>query len=614
MEGVKRDSVFDDLSGRIAPNERRKILSSISSAAEGRRGRTTDEEPVRRSALQRLEELLTRQGWWFRLWVKLIAMASGVPATSVFRGILLRRVGQRVQRSFGSLVDIKRRTFSPAFLTMIGRLYEQGKAVERVLGPLLRDRRSLVVAVVGQTIPTEHSSIIDLTDERHTNQWRDQQFAKVERALIDQIERRITALPQSAHLRIGDTLSTMEALSRLARIPFYHFFIAGGEGVGGSLPVERVVEELGDLYRTVRALPLRVDPVTVDAIAATSQMFGDEGDEIDGISNDSLRAILREQIERALTSYLLFMRRYDLLSLVRFGLQDPIWDDPPVECDRRWLTIYRGYLKERVHRSTVTSQTRVRLMALAEELLTMCETSVVPFPGVPNGEGSPVSRYYYRMLMINTFLVGCFPKTTPVLQLLLSTGEFHKLANRQEFERSYDQYLTLPTWREQIVRSLEEEGNLGQLIERATRGQTVFEEVQQRIDTVFIPFIESFHTACAQLSAVLEGVVTAESGAEYDTLININRIGGSKNAYVRGEFRSCQYLFTSLVELFERLSAQEERAAELAITIDPKTVPVINGASEFGSLEHPETIGLRGETGVEGELPFRNGEESDARE
>jgi hypothetical protein len=231
---------------------------------------------------------------------------------------------------------------------------------------------------------------------------------------------------------------------------------------------------------------------------------------------------------------------YKILHLVT---QDPEYYPSARRSMPDWFSFYRDFWRQWVHRRYLDFYHSKRRGALLSESLEFL--NIKSLPSLANyradkfGRNTPV-RHEFSLCFIKGFLKHVFTPLSRALKLIYLNAEFYKEENRHAYT---DAFLLLSEANQKIEELESRLGPQGELRAaiQGVKGQALGARLRQkrildilaRADGEARALVDVLIEQIENLRALLHGILKGQPGERYDTLVNLNKIGGRENSDLR---------------------------------------------------------------------------------
>jgi len=155
------------------------------------------------------------------------------------------------------------------------------------------------------------------------------------------------------------------------------------------------------------------------------------------------------------------------------------------------------------------------------------------------GRNTPV-RHEFSLCFVKGFLNQVFAPLSRALKLIYLNAEFYKEENRHAYTDAFLLLSEADQKIEELETMLGPQGELRAAIQ-GVKGQALGERLRQkrilgilaRADGEARALVDAFIEQIDNLKALLHGILKGQPGDRYDTLVNLDKIGGRENSDLR---------------------------------------------------------------------------------
>jgi hypothetical protein len=208
-----------------------------------------------------------------------------------------------------------------------------------------------------------------------------------------------------------------------------------------------------------------------------------------------------------------------------------------------WFSWYRQFWRQWVHQRYLDFFNSRRRNFLASEAVEFLDGKILPemsnYRSDRFGANCPV-RHELSLRFIKGFLTGVFSPLSRPLKLIYLNGEFYKEENRKAYTDSFLYLSDGESKIEELESTLGPPGDLRAAIQQV-KGQALGQRLKEkriadilaRADGQARTLVEEFLEQIESLKALLYGILKGQPGDRYDTLVNLEKIGGRENRELR---------------------------------------------------------------------------------
>jgi hypothetical protein len=221
------------------------------------------------------------------------------------------------------------------------------------------------------------------------------------------------------------------------------------------------------------------------------------------------------------------------VALARYATGNLNWVPRKLGGGEDWFVIFRDFWMGRVAASCRLYYLRRKRKELVSQIAKTL--GVARLPTIPGAEHLNL-KHSLSFALLKGFAGTVLEQIHRPLKILYLSGEFYKEQNQQEFTDSFDAVSRLGNRIGKYERQFLPDGEIGNRILEArsdpngvSARQRRLAEVSSDVDRAILQTVDSSIAQVHSLISVLTGVTTGKPGERYDTLSNLDTIGGGEN-------------------------------------------------------------------------------------
>jgi len=532
--------VFDQLVRELDDQERRALLVRIQSSVPvyGQMLQPEDES----ESIFAPEEELASLNLLERIILFVKSLFSGKDRYILLEERYLKRLASAIERDNPSLISVSSGRCLRGMHEELLLLRAHARSLYGPLREVFGQRRSEFIAFLARNeLKVFQERLREETDPQVF--WENGHFSDekpVRTLMLKRFQELIEAIPLDARQRIGQDAGTFFALYSFSRHPFEELLSAfkgeetpEAEFAGVKKPLQELAESLE---------PLRIPPsagALYDLFLFLHQERLEEQDfDLERQLMDDMAAI-----HSALAGIRRFRDRVPLHALLRLLTRDPAYYPAPHPPAVDWFSCFKEFWRQWVHHRYLEfyhSRTRSSLISEALEFLTSKSLPVMANYRADKFGGSTPVQHELSLSFIKGFLKNVFTPLSRSLKLIYLNGEFYKEENRHAYTDAFLYLSEAETKIEKLESVLGPQGELRAAIQEV-KGQALGERLRRkrivdiltRADSQARTLLDAFLEQIETLKALLYGILKGQPGDRYDTLVNLNKIGGRENSDLR---------------------------------------------------------------------------------
>ena len=373
--------------------------------------------------------------------------------------------------------------------------------------------------------------------------WENGHFSDekpVRTLMLKRFQELIEEIPRDDRQRIGRDAQAFFALYSFSRHPF--------EDLLSTFKGEEAPEaEFADIRKPLRELAESLEPVRIppSAQALYDLLLFLHQERLEEQEFDLEQQLVDDMalFHSALAGIRRFRDRVPLASLLRLLTRDPGYRPAPRRSTTDWFSSFKEFWRQWVHHRYLEfyhSRTRSTLISEALEFLdSVSLPTMLNYRAEKFGGDTPV-QHELSLSFIKGFLQTVFPLLSRSLKLIYLNGEFYKEDNRHAYTDAFVYISETEAKIEELESSLGPQGELRAAIQEV-KGQALGERLRRkriadilaRADGQARALLDAFFEQIENLKALLYGILKGQPGDRYDSLVNLNKLGGRENSELR---------------------------------------------------------------------------------
>ncbi len=562
--------VFQRLVKTLSHEERRDLLSRLTSSPEPD---SLTPPPV--EAEPDWEEVYQSYSLWrkFVLWLKKFFRATDL--MTVVQEQVLSDIANRLERQCPGFFNLRYKMALIPFYRELERLFTALTPFREPFRTAFGERKSEFVAFwIALEIPEWQEALNGLSDFATIESQHPERPVKEIKAIVDgDFRNLLDSIPPDRKKRLNDCLKILSAFRALCHFPaeklLAPFQLLSNDGQLTNALLADMKEELVELARRLEALKSSVPETVLEALFLfhNGDAFNSPEAEVETPLSDFL-----EQAHLAWGAVRDFHQHVPLAKLCAWLQDSPSWLPTgslvPVD---DWLTLYRRFWQNRLDSSFEIFVRQRKVRIVVSEACRFLEIFPEEFGKdhiyPPYYVGQLPTRGEQTLNFLKLFLERIFiPKMNPLLKIVLLEGDFYKRHNRTTFTEGYNEILKISDQLNAFQRRLGLEGEWGQRLQEILKeGEN--ETTLPRLKEVYLSagdwveaFLTPLFTVLSTFQEVLEGLVKGDTGGRFDTLANMNLVGGKPTGVLRRELETLTRKwekFLQLLQDFEQIDSAQ---------------------------------------------------------
>ncbi len=530
---------FSVLSRELTRAERRLLLARILSTQQPA---IEDEPALPPDAVEETargpEEVYASLSGLEKLLLLVMRLFTGKPVVVLTEERQLKRLRQKIGAAAPGLVD-----FPSGRLTQRMRSELEGlRGVQSFFrGALfgLPDRRDFIAFLAGLELDPLNERIEQETEPRGIAEEPLAAENRTIRAeMAERLGRIIEEIPRERRATVQREVQRLRALDAFAAVRLEGTLLLTTAAAEGLAPAEKGTR-LAPLLTALWAARHPPGPTAWHALFLfkSSERFSDPSFDM-----EKQAAAFSSRARAAHASLRAFLRRVPLLDMVRSLSEDLDYTPRPADAGESWVALFKGFWEERLETIFREFVREKKLLACVSQALSLCGLSTLPslesYRRRVAGETLPVTHETSVGIFRGFHEAVFLTKMERHLKLVSINGDFYKEENRADFMASFegvgaayeacrllDRRLSPGGDREARMAGLEGPGAESGA---PVKVRAIWEEANRDARKA----VEGGRASLSRLSTILYGILYGEVGGKFDTLVNLNTLGGRENRLI----------------------------------------------------------------------------------
>jgi hypothetical protein len=539
--------VFKNLVKTLSNEERRDLLRRLSVQDTEE---LPDLGPAVPEPVKDWEQVFRTYSWFRRLVLWIRKFFRGVELSSLVQEQILNDLAVRIEHKVPGFFNLRIGMVFTPFYRELERLFASFEPFRAPFRTAYGPRRSEFVAfLTALEFPELQDKVIALADFPKIGETHPERSLKEIKTIIDgDFRSLLDSVPQEQRKGLNETFRALNAFRALCLFPadklLAPFSLATWGGQPGNASLAELHDALLELTERLWAMSSPVPQTGLEAL-----FLFHHGERFNSLDVD-LETPVSDFLEKAALSWQALRDFHHLVPLVDLGAwmqKDSSWVPsatlaPPED----WLGQFRRFWQARLDGDFELYEHERKTNLVLSEIYQFLEITQPEFfkdafypPYYP---GRLPRRGELTLLFLRNFMERVFvPKMNPLLKIVLLEGDFYKRNNRGVFTDCYNALLQISDQILGFQRRFAPEGEWGKKLGEIPKDEGE-EKAFVQIREVFLAagdwvdeYLPSVMLTLATFQEVLRGLVKGVSGGKYDTLSNLNSIGGKANGVFRKE-------------------------------------------------------------------------------
>ena len=532
--------VFDQLVKELNNQERRALLVRIQSSVPVYSQPLNPEEE--RLAVFVLEDELADLNLFDRIFLFFKSLFAHKDRATLLSEHYLKRRTLEIERNYPGLIHGSASRFQAGMYEELRALKGHARILHGPLQEVLGDSRREFIAFLARG---EFKDFQERLNEETNPQvlWENSNLdeeKQVRALMLQRFDELIETIPESSIRELARDARAFFSLYAFSLHPFEALLSPFRGKDDLSVDFADLNKPLKELAETLE--PVRFPPSAQALFDLFLFLHQERLDERDFDLEDRLM-IDMSGVHSALEGIRKFHERVPLPTILRLVTQDPEYYPSARRSIPDWFSFYRDFWRQWVHRRYLDFYHSRRREALLSESLEFL--SVKSLPGLINyradkfGRNTSV-RHEFSLCFIKCFLKHIFAPLSRALKLIYLNAEFYKEENRHAYTDAFLLLAEADKKIEELESTLGPQGELRAAIQ-GVKAQALGERLRQkrildilaRADGQARALVDALIEQIENLKALLYGILKGQPGDRYDTLVNLNKIGGRENSDLR---------------------------------------------------------------------------------
>jgi hypothetical protein len=529
---------FSILARQLSTAERKHLLSRIMAAGVREEPQEPDAETPREPPPQSVDSEYAGLSFLGKLILLIKSFFTRKSTYELTEQLILRRIRWDIEASAPGLIDFRAEAFTAKMRAEMEAVRPSLSFFRAVLDGTAK-QRDFIAFLTGIELAPLNEQIMAETDPRAIFQ---EPFLAEERAIRsemwDRFDRLLAGIPPDRKANAYRDMRRLHAFEALASLRIEDS-IALFPKEGGGPRLFELEARLMQLCDTMAAVADPPSPVAWSALFLFRSSEALEDPDFD-MEKGCTAFIARAAAARR--AILDFAHGVNLTKIVRYILKDISYVPNEPGGGEEWFVLFRSFWEDRMEEVLRRfSQDRRKQACVIEALEFFGLPRLAYLENYRSGRYGDhfAPRHETSLAIVRAFYESVFqPKMDRYLKILNINGDFYKEENRAAFADCYEKLVGAREKLTELDRrlsagsdlgariaelaaessSLESRGKLGSLANEANL------EARKIVDTVY--------STLNQLSRILFGLLFGEAGGPYDSITNLNTIGGRENRLI----------------------------------------------------------------------------------
>jgi hypothetical protein len=276
---------------------------------------------------------------------------------------------------------------------------------------------------------------------------------------------------------------------------------------------------------------------------------------------------LVSRAEEALSRIRQFNQRVPLTAILRCVSRNLAYLPVAVAGGEDWFATYREYWRKRIDDRFALFVRDRRKEQLEQSIGSFFASKPLPhYESIQSTspDGLAVKNSFTLIFLAAFYKYIFVDEINKALKILLLEGEFYKKDNRVEFTDAYNDLLKLGDAVQSLDKKMAPAGDIGSRFDSARKEMIALPlkrrkltSIQQEADVESFGIAERAVRSLRSLSAILGGIVHADSGGRYDTLSNIGTLSGRGTGTFISSLRNALQKIDKTIQMLGEIESLE---------------------------------------------------------
>ncbi len=532
--------VFDRLVSELDKQERRALLVRIQSATP------VYTEPLSPPSEQKEifvpEKELALLGLFQRIILFLRSLFTRRDRLELLREMYLRNLALDIKRTYPALVDVRTSRFKQGLHAELLALKDFAHSLHRPLQEVLeKNRNSFLAFLARNELSDFQQNIVEETDPQAIWESRHLGEEKEVRALmLRRFDELVETIPPASKRRLAQDVQALFSLLALSSHPFNPLLSPFHTEESPTADFESLGKPLKKLAKVIE--PVRIPP-SAEALYDLLIFLHQERLEDQTFDLEEQLKTDMSRIHAALSGIRGFRERVPLQRIVQLTTGDPQYYPAADVVRVDWFSLYKEFWRQRVHKRYLRFFHSRKRNELRKRSLDFLHAETLPslenYRADKFGQSTPV-QHAFSLSFIRGFSRIVHAAHPRALKLIYLNGEFYKEENRNSFTDAYLFLNEIENKFQTLESRLGPQGDLRASIQQV-KGEALGYNLRQkrildilaRADSEARALLDATVEQLSNLKALMYGIIKGKPGDRYDTLVNLEKIGGRENRTLR---------------------------------------------------------------------------------
>ena len=560
---MDESTVFDRLVKNLDSSERQDLLKKLQKTADlDSKVLYQEAAPVSFDPEQEFQSLT----FWQRLFLLLEILFTHKDRSTILEARLFRRLAAKIDQQCPGLIDASQSLFLGKMHEYLEKLNKSAAFFAQALSEIL-DKRAFFAFLARSELEIYEDKILEQTDPHKL--WQEiaaHEEKEVWVAMLHRLDDILESFPAESKRPVTRDVRAFYALQSMSAHPFGTMLTCFRPGESGQ-----PVCAFQDLKRDLTQLVERLFQVRYSPSAAALQnlflfRYREELEEVDFNLTDVLQSDLN-QSRVALAAIENINADIPLTLVVKLVSRNLDYSPESSGRGESWFNYYREFWRhkiETIYNSFFIEQQRESLGQDAVRFLGRIRLPELEVYRADLFARGVNPKHTLSLSFLTGFVESTFQNMYRSLKLILLRGEFYKEENRNVMTDSFNFISKIADKISELENRLKPGGDLHQQIDalgkeilKSRLRSIKLHSILKRADKEALFMVNETLKQLKNLIQVLAGILYGQPGAPFDTLLNLNTIGGLENKELIATWKTAMETIEKAYHLLSDIQALE---------------------------------------------------------
>ena len=517
------------------------------------------------SSGQDIQARLKTETSLFRFLLFLRSIFSGADISKIYNNILINRIAHKIEKTRPGLLMYKKGMIGVAFYEQVRQLKNVADFFKPAISLYEEDPGKFYVFLSSLILPDYYAYLereIDpflLGDNKEPVQ--ETRLALTRR--MDEVFQELTIAQRNS---LYQSVINLDWLKQFVRLPFEKIlarFLPSGSDGGYAAQLELIKNDLAQFCKVL----CNAKSITVEVLQGLCLFSSKSQLELQQADVESLTA---DYVTKSLAQVAIiksFLKAVPIKQLACIAFKTASWAPGQPEGAEDWFVKYKAEWKKLLDARWEEWTKAKRKQLVEQKVFAMFKCMKLPeLPYQPwNAEWCTIKFSRNKAMgFLYAFFSTLFGEINKILKILIVEGDFKVRENKLELAESCNEYARLASDMDAFVRKFSPEGEIGQFFSNVEEGEDHSVKVHARLESAIqAAYSEStalsmrFTQLTTSIVNVLNGVLAESKVGKYDTINNLNGIGGRFNQRYRQQLAEVHQTLKDSVDCLRELESSE---------------------------------------------------------